>query len=119
MAGKRHIISHDSWQARRSSVARGAILAEIHVHLHANRERTRLAQLDQHFHHVDVSHIALAKRIMASGLHQRQHVDRDPGGGDEVGIGKPGAQTCVQSGGTVDVTSTQETGTIFTTRWPR
>ncbi len=60
LAGKRHIISHSSVQARRSSIARG-VLAEIHVHLHANRERTWLAQVDQHFHHVDVGHIALAE----------------------------------------------------------
>src|SRR6202171_4250279 len=65
-----------SVQARRSSIARGAILAEIHVHLHANREWTGLAQADQHLHHVDVSHIALAERIIASSLHQRRN-ERD------------------------------------------
>ena len=43
------------------SIPRGAIGTEIHVHLHADRERTWLAEVDHHFHHVDVSHIALAE----------------------------------------------------------
>jgi hypothetical protein len=44
-----------------ASIACGVVRAEIHVHLHADRERARLGEVDQHFHHVDVSHVALAE----------------------------------------------------------
>jgi hypothetical protein len=44
-----------------ASIARGGIGAEIHVDLHADRKRARFGQLDQHFHDVDVGHVALAE----------------------------------------------------------
>jgi hypothetical protein len=33
--------------------------AEIHIHFHSNRQRPRLTQFDDDFHHADVGEIAL------------------------------------------------------------
>src|SRR5262245_48515461 len=43
-------------------VGRG-VLTEIHVDLHADRERAGFRHVDQHFDDVDIRHIALSARV--------------------------------------------------------
>ena len=60
-----------------SSLLGGVVLAEIHVHLHADCERPRLGEVDQHFHHVDSRSCARSARGAARRLDQgRDERDR-------------------------------------------
>ncbi len=54
-------------------LARWTVMTEIYIHLHPDRERAALGQIDQHLHHADIAQPALVAGIDAPGIDERSN----------------------------------------------
>src|SRR6516164_8331614 len=63
----------DRWSPACRRGPSAALGLEVDVHFHPDRERIRLRQVDQHFDHIDVGHVALSPRVDAPWLDERRN----------------------------------------------